>query len=81
MKYGLYSVRDNKIGFMIPTADISDQSAIRQFGYNINNAGVMSYEPKDFDLYKVGEFDVEKGELIPNIPEHLCSGTSVVGDK
>ena len=46
MKYGLYSVRDNKVGFMIPTADISDQSAIRQFGYNINNAGVMIWDSK-----------------------------------
>lgn len=82
MKYPMYAIRDQKVGFMAPTVDQSDQSAIRNFSYAINgNDGIMNYSPKDFDLFKVGEFDTEKGEIIPCMPENICSGVSVIGDK
>lgn len=81
MKYPMYSVRDVKAGFMPPTCDQSDQSAIRGFSYSINgNTGLMNFAPKDFDLYKVGEFDTDKGCIIPISPVVLvCSGGSVFG--
>ena len=82
MKYGLYSVRDQKVGFMPPLTDQSEQSAIRGFAFAINNPeNIMNFSPKDFDLYKVGEFDADKGVLIPlDIPELVYSGTSAVGN-
>lgn len=81
MKYGLYSVRDQKVGFMPPLTDQSEQSAIRGFAFAINNPeNIMNFSPKDFDLYRVGEFDADKGVLIPlDIPELVYSGTSAVG--
>lgn len=81
MKYPMFAIRDSKVGFMPPTCDQSEQSAIRNFAYAINGEGVMNYSPKDFDLFKVGEFDVEKGEIIPCMPKNICDGISVYGVK
>ena len=80
MKYPLYSYRDIKIGFMPPQADTSDQTAIRGFSYAVNTKeGLMNFSPKDFDLYKVGEFDTETGQITGMMPELIVSGTSVFG--
>lgn len=81
MKYPMYSIRDVKVGFMPPTCDQSDQSAIRNFAYAINGDGIMNYSPKDFDLFKVGEFDAEKGTITACLPENICDGISVYGAK
>lgn len=83
MKYGVYSIRDSKVGFTPPVVDQSDQSAIRGFGFAINNPeNIMNFSPKDFDLYKVGEFDSEKGVLIPlDMPELVYNGVSAVNEK
>lgn len=83
MKYPMYAIRDQKVGFMVPPmCDQSDQSAVRNFSYSINgNDGVMNYSPADFDLFKIGEFDTEKGEIIPCMPENICSGISVYNEK
>ena len=82
MIYPMYSIRDQKVGFMMPTCDQSDQSAIRNFSFAINgNNGLMNYSPKDFDLYKIAEFDDEKGEIKPLMPENICSGISVYSEK
>ena len=82
MKYPLYCIRDVKVGFLAPQADQSDQSAIRSFSFAVNgNDGIMNFSPKDFDLYKVGEFDSEDGSIISCVPDLVCSGVDVFGDK
>lgn len=82
MKYPMYSIKDAKVGFTPPTCDQSDQSAIRGFGLAVNNGdGVMNYSPNDFDLYKVGEFDSEKGTIEKMIPEFIVSASSLVNEK
>ena len=82
MKYGIYSIRDSKTGFYPPMTDQSDQSAIRNFSYAVNNEGVMNYSPKDFDLYRLGEFDTEDGTIESlKVPEFMVSGTSVFTEK
>lgn len=80
MKYPVYSYRDQKVGFMPPQCDQSDQSAVRGFSYAINgNNGMMHFSPKDFDLYKVGEFDTDNGTIEPCTPVLIASGSSVFG--
>lgn len=80
MKYPIYSYRDSKVGFMPPQCDQSDASAIRGFAYAINgNNGMMNYAPKDFDLFKVGEFDTDTGSIIACVPVQIASGASVYG--
>ena len=82
MKYPLYCIRDVKVGFLAPQVDQSDQSAIRNFSFAVNgNDGIMNFSPKDFDLYKVGEFESEDGKIKSIIPELICSGTDVFGVK
>lgn len=67
---------------MFPQCDTSDQTAIRGFAYSINQGdGLMNYNPKDFDLYKVGEFDSEKGEITGTLPELIVNGVSLVNEK
>ena len=83
MKYPVYSYRDSAaMAFGQPIVEQNEFTAIRGFKYAVNGReGVMNFSPKDYDLYKIGEFDVEKGELIPIMPELVCSGMSVVGEK
>lgn len=82
MKYPIYSYRDTKAGFGNPVCDMSDQTAIRGFSFAINNRdGLMNYAPKDFDLYKIGTFDTEKGVITPEqIPILVVSGSSVYNE-
>lgn len=80
MIYPVYSYRDKKVGFMMPQCDQSDQSAMRGFAFAINQSeGIMNFAPGDFDLYKIGEFDTEKGTVIGCTPELICSGDNVYG--
>lgn len=81
MIYPVYSIRDAKTGFIAPTVDQNDSSAVRNFAYAINNGGIMNYSPNDFDLFKVGEFDSDKGTLEGIVPFLVVSGVSVYGEK
>lgn len=83
MLYPVFSYRDNKAWFGQPVIDNNDESAIRGFAYAINNRdGIMNFSPSDFDLYKIGIFDSEKGTIEPINPIQLVvSGSSVVGAK
>lgn len=83
MKYPIYTIKDDKVGFQIPVFDMSDQAAIRNFGFGINNSdSVMGFAPADYSLYKIGEFDTEKGTIDPIIiPEFIVSGSSLFIEK
>lgn len=82
MKYPVFSYRDNKVGFMTPFVDQNDDAAIRGFSYAINTReGVMNFAPADYDLYKIGVFDTEKGTIDSMLPEMIVSGSSVAGAK
>lgn len=80
MKYPIVSIRDVKVGFMSPQAEQSEQTAIRGFSYAMNHGdGIMSFSPKDFDLYKIADFDTETGKIEPITPTVLVSGVNVYG--
>lgn len=81
MKYPVYSIRDQKVGFMAPRVEQSDQTMIRSFAYEINaREGIMNFSPKDFDLYKIGVFETEDGTFAGHMPELVVNGSSVYGD-
>lgn len=64
MIYPMFSIRDQKVGFLAPTVEQNDESAKRNFSMMINSGnGLPGYAPGDFDFYKVGEFDSEKGVI------------------
>lgn len=82
MKFYIYAIQDKKVGFMQPITDVSDQSAMRNFSYGVNSGGIMNYSPKDFDLYRIGSFDSDKGTIEPcPIPELIVTGVNVFNDK
>lgn len=75
------SMLDRKSGFDAVQIVDNVELAKRAFGYAVNNDGIPSYAPADFELYKVGEFDTKTGELMPIQPiELICTGLEVFGD-
>lgn len=80
MIYPVYSMRDKHTGFSVPTFDVNDQSAIRNFSNALVNAGgILSFAPADFDLYRLGEFDSDTGRLTPEqLPVMIISGSSAL---
>lgn len=63
MKYNVYSVRDVLNGFGSPICDFNDKTAIRNFRSAFRNGS--SVDPRDYDLFRIGSFDTDSGELIP----------------
>lgn len=57
--------------------------AIRQFADLCSDKQtVVGLHPSDFTLYKVGEFDVDSGSLIPILGlSVLCSGSDFLKDE
>lgn len=80
MIYGVYSIRDMVAGtFMSPTIDTNDNCAKRNFEQIATaTRGMVNFRPSDFSLYKVADFDVETGLMIPITPvELIMSGDSI----
>lgn len=79
MKYPVYSIRDKATAFMAPMVDVNEQSAIRNFAQAVNSGnGSLAFQPGDFDLYKVAEFDDQKGTLFPIEPiQFIVNGNNL----
>lgn len=64
MKYGIYVIRDLKVGYMGLTLDLNDQSAMRNFEHAMSKEdSLMFSHPKDFSLYCLGMYDSDTGEV------------------
>lgn len=85
MIYGIYSVRDTKMGFAQPLLDSNDDTAKRNFAAQCQNANVnptLFYYPEDYSLYKIGEYDTENGKINPFIPPvHLIDAVMFKKDE
>lgn len=53
-----------------------DRAAVREFVDTLANASnsPLSKHPADFDLYRVGYYDLETGEITKCVPEVLYFG-------
>ena len=81
MKQRLYSIRDKKVGYMQPVIRQNDAVAIRDFLATVSlsdDTSMLSLCPSDFDLYFVGIFDDESGELEYTLPVYLATGEQAV---
>lgn len=75
MKYGLYTMKDEKVGYLQVTQDVNDYTAIRNFTHAITAEGsLFNANKSDFKLYKLGEFDSATGEIV------LCSTIELICD-
>ena len=64
MKFGIYAVRDVKVGFQSISVQPNDAAAVRGFESTIiNSDSVLSTHSEDFSLFKLGEFDADSGRI------------------
>ena len=77
----VYAMRDLKSEFMAPTYSTNDAVAMRNFESSIEQShDVLFTHRNDFQLFRIGSFDTEKGILIPeDLPVLICEGKDVVG--
>lgn len=62
MKYGLYSIKDAKTGFLTPVLEQGDPAALRNFSAAVSQLDcIMHQYPNDFALYKVANWDTDTG--------------------
>lgn len=63
-----------------PQCWLSSAQAVRSFGDAVANpqAGDLYNHPEHFQLFAIGEFDVETGRLVPfDAPRHLASAVDL----
>lgn len=80
MIYPVYSVRDKLAGFGMPEVSLNEMTAIRAFSQKINENSVLQYSPSDYDLYRIGDFNVDTGEFKGIMPVFVKAGLDVYGD-
>lgn len=83
-KQFLYSVRDNKTAaYHRPFCSEHKNLAVRSFRTAVNDAGTeLNKYPEDFELFEVGEFEVETGMLKQfTAPVFICSAMSLLDEK
>lgn len=79
MKYGIYSVKDQLVGFMSPTLDKNDDCARRNFKSSVNRMDHDGdYIVNDLALYCIGEFNVETGCITSMDPVLVALATSLI---
>ena len=83
MIYGIYAMRDEKVGFLAPALDATDASAMRSFADAISNRDSLpGLHPADFSLYRVGYYDTDSGHIRgDDVPCFLCSGSDYLVDR
>lgn len=81
MLVNVYAMRDLKSNFMSPTVSMNDPVAMRSFESAVQlSEGELFTHRNDFQLYRIGTFDLEKGKLVPEeLPVLICEGKDVVG--
>lgn len=81
MKQNLYSIKDKLMNFTGPLIFPDDKLAIRWFEQKMRALKEQEYaDSKYWDLYIVGQFNDETGEILPpknHIPELIREGESV----
>lgn len=80
--HNIYAIRDLKVGFLPCFTDTNDSVAARNFKFAVNRGNsIYLAEPKDFDLFRVGSFDVETGLLCAlDVPVLVCSAVDLAED-
>lgn len=82
MKYGIYSVRDKLTGYMNISLERSDALAQRSFGIIVGDSNsIISCNPGDYDLYRLGSFDTDSGDIHADLPEFVVSASSLCYDE
>ena len=65
MKYGIYAIRDRKIGFGNPFYQHNDEVCLRTAKTALQKPedNAFNMNPEDKELYKLGTFDDQDGKI------------------
>lgn len=84
MNLHLFAIRDRALGaFMQPWVAQTPGQATRMFQDELaNREGPMHKHPDDYDLYHIGEFNQQTGQLVAreNGPSQLATGKNLKQD-
>lgn len=79
MKFGLYSIKDAKTGYMTPVLEQNDAAALRNFAHAVNQADSIMHDcPNDFSLFKVALFDTDDGVAQLSVPSLIADASEVL---
>lgn len=68
----LYSIRDVKSGFGFPFSMQNDEVALRAFEAALHDSNSeMSKYPQDFEIWLIGAFNTETGDIDSYLPAPL----------
>lgn len=78
----LYAIKDVKSGFSDPCVQVNDAVAGRGFERSVPHmADDLGVPVSDLQLWRIGAYDVDSGQLIPENPVLLIDGANLkVGD-
>ena len=75
----LYAIKDVKSGFSDPCTQVNDAVAVRSFEQQIHSISANLGIPlSDFQLWRCGKFDCDSGILVPETPQLLIDGASLL---
>lgn len=79
MKFGIYSIRDFKTGFLAPTVEQNDPVAQRNFEHAVLNTeqSLFFSHPEDYALYRIGSYDSDDGTLESCLPQEIITAPQV----
>lgn len=73
----LYAIKDVKSGFSDPCTQVNDAVAVRAFVLQVPRlADDLDIPLSDFQLWRIGQLDVDSGMLIPDTLELLLDGAT-----
>ena len=75
MKMQIYCLRDRHVGFLTPQFEQNEPAAIRNFEHLVSQKGnLVNFRPKDFDMYMIGEYETDSGEIQSCTPILIANG-------
>lgn len=65
----VYAIRDYKVGYTNLVVEENEAVAVRNLKLALRNPDTLFYnEPKDFALFRLGTYNTETGDIVPNEP-------------
>lgn len=77
----VFCVKDEIVGFMSPIIETNSDVAIRNFKYSMMRLLVdedSACPVDDYNLYEIGTFNMDNGELISCEPKLIYTGVRVI---
>ena len=80
MRLGMYSIFDKLTGYMVPAYHQNDEQAVRAFSYDLKSEvlSLLTANPEDFQLERVGYFDTDSGIVESCKPEVISTALTMV---